>query len=299
MEYRPHPGYEAFFTDPQAVLAQPRPPFPEELEVQNRTVPGPAGAPDVRVRVYKKRGIAKAPVVLDFHPGGFTQGGLDMCDERGAYFAMEVPCVVVAVDYRLAPENQYPSQLRDCEAVLKYIAENPAEFSADPARFALVGTSAGGNLAAGLCLWLRDNGGPAIALQILNYPVTRWDATSPSALMIGDDLPMTNTSGFREGKDNYLGQSSGWPVPYYALPDNAPDLSGLPPAMMVVCEYDTLRDEGIDYARRLMTAGVPCELYSLPRVPHAWDEVPGELTTWVRQGMARALKREFGLLAKG
>lgn len=300
MEYRPHPGYESFFKDPHnALAAQPRPSFPDELEVKDRTVPGPAGAPDVRVRIYKKKGVTNVPVVLDFHPGGFTQGSLDMCDGRGAYFAMEVPCVVVAVDYRLAPESQYPCQLRDCEAALKYVTENPAEFGADPARIALVGTSAGGNLAAGLCLWLRDNGGPKISLQILNYPVTRWSPTSGSALQIGDDLPFTPVTGFLEGKAAYLGPSNGWPVPYYALPDNAPDLSGLPPAMVVVCEYDTLRDEGIDYARRLMAAGVPCELYSMPRVPHAYDEMPGELTDWIRQGMARALRRELGLSAQG
>lgn len=297
MDYKPHPGYELLITDPdKAMSAMTRTTFPPELEVVNRTVPGPAGAPDVRVRVYRRKGAKNAPLVLDFHPGGFTMGGLDMCDARGAFFALEVPCVVVAVDYRLAPENQYPAQLRDCEAVLGYVLENPGQFGVDGARVALCGTSAGGNLATGLCLWLRDTGGPDIALQILNYPVTRADATTPSAMMIGEDLVMTRASTLRGTMENYIGPTNGWPVPYYALPGTAPDLTGLPPAFVVVCEYDTLRDEGIDYARALMAAAVPCELYSMPRVPHAYDDFPGELTDWIRRGMAMALRREFGIL---
>lgn len=298
MEMKPYPGYECFFADLETVVLDVsgrRP--PEEMEeIRDRYIPGPEGAPEVKIRVYRRRGLENVPVVIDLHPGGFTMGGLPMCNERCIGFAMNVPCVAIGVDYRLAPKHQYPAQLEDCRAVLEYVVAHPEEFGADPSRVALVGTSAGGNLAAGLCLWLRDHGGPKIALQILNYPAVVGSATTHSALMLGDSAPLVQASGLRKLMDVYTGCPDGCPVPYYAKPGLAPDLSGLPPAMVVTCEYDPLRDEGIDYARRLMAHGVQTEIHSMPRVCHAYDEMDTPLRGWIRQGMHMALQREFGML---
>ncbi len=339
MHIRPYPGYEHFFADPDAVMAT-LPPWrpPEGLEVADRTLPGLSGEaaatarrnlgaplalddgqtngedstpvnPAVPVRIYKPRGGKNLPVVVDLHPGGFTMGGPDMCNERCARFALEVSCVAVAVDYRLAPKHRYPAQLEDILAVLAHICAHPEEYGAEndgksentlagqmPSQpcIALCGTSAGGNLAAGLCLYLRDHGGPAIALQILNYPLVAGLADTPSCLQLGDSGPFVQVSALRHSMDAYLGPRGGAPLPSYAAPLLAADLSSLPPAFVVACEYDPLRDEDIDYARRLQRHGVQAELHSMPRVCHAYDEIPGELTDWVRAGMVLALRRELG-----
>lgn len=300
MKFNPHPGYEALFSLPSdsKELSDALGPYkkfdpPEELEVTDSTVPGIDGAPDVAIRIYRKKGIKHAPLLLNVHGGGFVSGDLDNDNNRCSGFAMNVPCVVVSVAYRLSPQSVFPAALNDCRAALMHIYEHAGEYGIDNTRMAIFGTSAGGCIAAGLCLYLRDKGGPRLKLQILNYPSVGCLADTTSAKQFFDDAPMVKGDGLSGVMQLYLGGYDGTTPSYYAIPSLARDLSGLPPAFVVTCEYDPLRDEGINYARRLMEFGVPTELYSMPRVCHGFDLVSHPLTDWIRQGMYMALRREF------
>ena len=267
---------------------------PEGLDIADRMIPGINGAPDVRIRVYRNPGAREAPLLVNIHGGGFFAGGLGRDDHRCAAFALGVPCTVVSVQYRLAPETVYPGQLEDCLAAVRWAHENGAEIGIDPSRIALLGSSAGGCIAAGLCLYIRDKGGPKIAMQILNFPSLDCAATTVSCHQLYANAPFVKVKGLHAVWKSYLGDFDGADPPYYAVPALARNLADLPPALVVTCEYDPLRDEGIEYARRLMENAVPTELYSLPRVPHAFDHVPAAMTAWIREGMFRSLRREFG-----
>lgn len=304
MKLNPHPGYEALFnlsmTDQvelNNMLGEYRK-FdpPEDLDVYDSSVPGINGAPDVTIRVYKKKGINNAPLLLNIHGGGFVAGDLDNDNIRCAGFALNVPCVVISVAYRLAPESPFPAGLEDCYAALLYVHEHADEFDIDPERIAIFGTSAGGCIGAGLCLYLRDKGGPKISMQMLNFPAIECLANTTSAKQLFEGSPMVKGDGLSYVLGLYLGGFDGTVPSYYAVPGLAKDLSGLPPAFIVTCEYDPLRDEGIDYARRLLEFAVPTELHSMPRVCHGYDLITAPLTMWIREGMYMSLRREFGTL---
>ncbi len=304
MKLFPHPGYEILFNLPtdQLELFKKLAPYrdynaPEELEITDSSVPGLNGAPDVKIRIYKRKGLGRTPMLLNIHGGGFVSGDLDNDNHRCTGFAMNVDCTVVSVEYRLSPEHIFPSALEDCRAVLEHAYENPDHYGIDKDNIAVFGTSAGGCLAAGLCLYLRDHKGPAIKMQILNFPVLSGIAVTNSAKMLYEGTPMVKGDGLSDVIQLYLGGYNGSAPSYYALPALARDLYGLPPAFVVTCEYDPLRDEGIDYAKRLMEFAVPTELHSMPRVSHGYDLVnEASLTKWIREGMYLSLKREFGQL---
>jgi acetyl esterase/lipase len=269
---------------------------PASLEVRDFTVPGLNGAPEVRARLYRDPEVNDAPLVLNIHGGGFVSGSLDRDNHRCVAYAMGIPCTVLSVEYRLAPAAVYPSQIEDCLAVLNWAYANPAKIGINRDKIALLGTSAGGAIAAGLALWIRDKGGPKIAMQMLNYSTFDYRADTTSVHQFYEGSPLVKGEGMAKVWGMYIGGFDGAPPSYYAVPALARDLAGLPPACVVTCEYDPLRDEGIDYARRLMAFAVPTELYSLPRVPHGVDLVPAPLTKWIREGMFNALRREFGML---
>ncbi len=308
MNCKPHPGYDCLWelsasadpSDPAdfdrrlSAITNYKP--PEGMEIRDFEVPGPAGAPSVPVRLYRDPKASSAPLLVNVHGGGFVSGGCDRDNHRASAFAAGVPCTVLSVEYRLAPGAVFPAQLEDCLAVIDWAYGHAREIGIDRDRIALLGTSAGGAIAAGLCLWLRDKGGPKIALQILNYATFDNKPDSVSVMQYWDNVPMVKGPGMNKVWGLYLGGFNGSAPSYYAQPALARDLSGLPPACVVTCEYDPLRDEGLDFARRLMGFGVPTELYSLPRVPHGVDLVPAPLTRWVREGMYMALRREFGML---
>jgi acetyl esterase len=227
----------------------------ELAEVSDRVVAG-----SVPVRVYRPDVAGVLPAVAFAHGGGWVIGDLDTHDDTCRYLSQALSAVVVAVDYRRAPEDPYPAAIDDYFAAVGWLAENAAALGADPGALALVGDSAGGHLAAAAALRARAAGGPAIAVQALAYPVT--DATMGAT---SDPLGsyVTRSEGY-----GLTATSMAWFINSYlpdpaarALPDNSPvlveDLAGLPPAVVATAEFDPLRDEGARYARRLGQAGVP------------------------------------------
>lgn len=303
MKVKLHPEYEVLENLPTDVKEVNKiiEPFkhcdvPVDIEIYDLKVPGINGEPDVPIRVYRKKGSSKAPLILGIHGGGFVAGNIDNDNVRDIGFVQNVPCTVISVDYRLAPKHIFPAQLNDCLAVLTYAYDNPDEFGIDREKIAIFGTSAGGAIAAGLCLYLRDHNGPKISMQILNFPALDYLANTTSATQLFDDVPMVRGNGLSDVWRLYLGGFNGSQPSYYAVPALARDLSGLPATFVVTLEYDPLRTEGMEYARRLMEFSVPTELYSLPRVCHGFDMVPGSLTLWIREGMYNSIRREFNML---
>lgn len=226
-----------------------RVPKPEEplASVDNRTAAG------VPVRIYRPEGQGPFPVCLYFHGGGWVVGDLDSHDHVCRSLARRGGVVVVNVDYRLAPETKFPGALDDCAAALRWVEAHARELNADPARIAVAGDSAGGHLAAGLALRMRDERGPRIALQLLIYPVTDnlFETTSYADFADGYGLTRTNMQWFWECYLRTAADAANpWNVPLKA------DLRGLPPAFVVTAEYDVLRDEGEAFAKRLHEAGV-------------------------------------------
>lgn len=231
-------------------------PAAELASVADRRIPGPAG--EIPIRVYTpKGGTAPRPVVVFFHGGGWVIGDLESHDAPCRQLANAVPALVVAVDYRLAPEHKFPAAPEDCWAAVRWVADNAGSLGGDPTRLAVCGDSAGGNLSAVVALMARDRGGPKLAAQVLVYPATDLTCDSPSHV--------TNGKGyFLEAEmmawfiGHYVRSAADRTDPY-ASPIRAKDLAGLPPAVVVTAEFDPLRDEGEAYARRLREAGVPVE----------------------------------------
>ena len=224
--------------------------------VEDRRVPGPAG--EIPVRVYWPEASGVRPLIVFFHGGGFVLCSLETHDELCRALCRDTEAVVVSVDYRLAPENKYPAAADDCYAALAWGAANAASLGADPARVAVAGDSAGGNLAAVTALRARDLGTPLLCHQALIYPATTCDFDSVSYRENGEGYFLT-AEAMRWFWSHYLADMTQAAEPY-ACPARAASLAGLPPATVVTAEYDPLRDEGEDYARALAAAGVPTEL---------------------------------------
>jgi acetyl esterase/lipase len=240
------------------------------LDIENREVPGPAGDPAVPVRIYvpHERADTPTPAILYIHGGGFFVGSIDAEHGGSATLARELGVVVVSVEYRLAPEHPYPAGLEDCYAALQWLHSAAGELGVDTARIAVNGGSAGGGLSAALALLARDRGGPAICFQYLGIPELddRLDTPSMRAFV---DTPMWSRPAAEKSWEWYLGDLwGGDDIPYHAAPARAEDLSGLPPAYVSVMEFDPLRDEGLDYAVRMIRAGVPVELHHFPGTFH-------------------------------
>jgi acetyl esterase len=225
---------------------------PEQIAVEDRTIPGPAG--DVPVRVYTPAGDGLKPVIVYFHGGGWVIGDLDVCDNPVRRIANRTGAVVVSVDYRLAPEHVYPAAFDDSYAATAWVAEHAAELGGDPERIATCGDSAGANLAAAVAIAARDRHGPRLAAQLLIYPVTDFDFTTESYKQNGEGYLLTKGS-MQWFWAHYLGaQELGKDA--FACPARADNLVGLPPAFVATAEFDPLRDEGEAYAANLRTAGV-------------------------------------------
>jgi acetyl esterase/lipase len=250
------------------------PPYdpPVPLDVDELKVPGPEGAPEVRVRRYRPADAdGPLPAMVYIHGGGFVAGSLDLYDADARRIAAEVGAVVFSVDYRLAPEHPFPSGLEDCYAALAWVAENAKELGVDPERIAVGGESAGGGLTAGVALLARDRGGPRVCLQFLGIPELDDRMETGSMRSLGVDTPITTIANGEISWDSYLGAGVRGTdaVSPYAAPARAIDLAGLPPAFVTAYEFDALRDEGIAYAQRLMAAGVSTELHVYPGAFHA------------------------------
>lgn len=241
------------------------------LDISDRTIPGPADSPDVRVRVYAPANQETArPGLVYIHGGGFIFGDIEQSDPATAHLADALGAVVVSVEYRLAPENRFPAGVEDCYAALQWTAAKASELGIDPDRLGIAGSSAGGGLAAAVALLARDRGGPALKIQVLDVPELDDRLETPS-MRAYHDTPLWNRPNAIVSWTSYLPEgvapgSAG--VSPYAAPARATELSGLPPAYVSVCEFDPLRDEGIDYAQRLVQAGVATELHLYPGTFH-------------------------------
>jgi acetyl esterase/lipase len=262
---------------------------------EDRTVPGPAGEPDITVRIYRPRQATDPiPGVCWIHGGGMVVGWIDEDDQLCEHMVLTVGCVVVSVEYRLAPEHPHPAPVEDCYAGLVWTADHAAELGIDPTRLAIAGASAGGGLAAGVALLARDRARPALAFQSLMYPMLDDRATTSSSREfsgIGGWNAESNTAGWQA----LLGESAGGAdVSPYAAPARAADLSGLPPTHIQVGELEVFRDEDIAYATRLMQAGVPVELHVYPGAYHGWDVDRPDADIG-----RRAIADRLGALARG
>jgi acetyl esterase len=241
--------------------------------VADRAVPGPGG--ELPVRVYTPEGEPPFPIVVFFHGGGWVVGTLDTYDPLCRALAAATPAVVVSVDYRLAPEHRWPAAVEDAYAATEWASRNAAALGGAQHRLAVAGDSAGGNLAAVVALGARDRGGPAIAFQLLVYPVLDAAGDTGSWAEFAEGHYLT-AAGMRWYWDHYLGGADG------AAPDASPlraaFVGGLPPALVIGAEYDILRDEGEAYAARLAGAGVDATASRHAGVVHGfvrWRAVTG------------------------
>ncbi len=239
---------------------------PEALaSVTEATAPGKAGA--IPLRVYKPDTTAALPLLLYAHGGGWVTGSLDSHDRVCRALANRLPAVVVAVDYRCAPEYVYPAALDDVGSAWQWARTHAGELGADGARFIVAGDSSGGNLAAALTLRLRGAGEPLPDLQLLLYPALDAACSRASYRQF--------TTGY-----NLSGPQMAWYWQCYRAgsaidaaelsPLSAPDLSGLPPAVIAIAECDVLRDDGLDYARALAAAAVPVRIVDCSGMIHGF-----------------------------
>jgi len=242
------------------------------LMPEERFAPAPAGR-QVRMLVWRTPGATgPLPAVLHMHGGGYVLGSPDFGEENHRALVEGMPCMVVAVQYALAPEQPHPQPVEDCYSALRWMSENAAELGIDPARIGVSGVSAGGGLAAALALLARDRGEIPLAFQHLIYPMLD-DRTCTAE----DPHPHTGHWCWNNDSNNFgwsalLGVPPGSEgVSPYAAPARATDLAGLPPTYISVGMLDLFLEENFEYARRLSRAAVPVELHAYPGAYHSFD----------------------------
>ncbi len=259
----------------QAAAARATAPGEPVAHVEDRTIPVDGG--EIGVRIYTPAGSGPFPALVFFHGGGWVLGSVEGSDASSRSLANAGGCVVVSVEYRLAPEAKFPIPAEDCYAATRWTVEQAAAINVDPARVAVAGVSAGGNLAAAVALMARDRGGPRLAHQLLVVPVTNRDFSTGSYEENATGYGLT-TEAMRWFWDHYLRTDDDAGNPY-AAPLQAADLRGLPPATVQTAEYDPLRDEGAAYARALEAAGVPVQYTCYPGMVHTFFSMATLLTT--------------------
>ncbi|NIK56558.1 alpha/beta hydrolase [Kribbella shirazensis] len=228
----------------------------------------------VPLRIYRPDLAGPLPTLVYFFGGGWTLGSIETADGISRKLANAVPCQVIAVGYRLAPENPFPAAVHDCHDAVRWIAANPERVQADPARLVVGGDSAGGNLAAAVTLLARENG-PALSGQLLVYPNTLYG--SDTASMRSDDDPyLFNKTSVNWYWEHYLTDPADGQNPL-ASPLLASSHADLPPALVITAEYDPLRDEGEYYAEKLHAAGVPTTLSRYDGMVHGFFAMSGIL----------------------
>jgi acetyl esterase len=262
-------------------------------EVLDESVPGPAGP--IPIRVYRPQSGRLLPALVYFFGGGWVTGSLDTGDRVCRRLANSTPCAVVAVSYRRAPEHRFPAAVEDCDAAARWVAEHGEQLGVDAERLAVGGVSAGGNLAAACAQLAHERGAPSLRLQFLVYPPLDYRADTPSMREMVDPV-------FFDHDDlawcwaHYLAHDSDGESPL-ASPLRAPDVRGLPPALVITAELDPLRDEGELYADRLAAAGVPTELVRFEGMVHGFYSMNGVLgaAEQAQAVTAAALRRAFAL----
>jgi acetyl esterase/lipase len=261
-------------------------------EVSDRVVPGPNG--DIPVRIYRPETTdISTPVAMFFHGGGWVLCDLDSHDGICRAICNASRCVVVAVDYRLAPEHRFPIGVEDCYAATTWIATHASTLGFDGRRLAVVGDSAGGNLAAAVALMARDRGGPKVHLQVLVYPVIDHSDQTESHRTVGEDCFLKSREVMYYW-DQYLAEPEDGSNPY-ASPLRASTHQRLPATLIITPEFDPLRDEGEDYGRVLIEAGVSTTIHRFPGMFHGFvsflsqldaaDQAAGEIGAALRSAM--------------
>lgn len=271
-----------------AMLGEPEP----IAHVEDRAIPGPLG--EIPIRIYTPDGGGPFPVLVYFHGGGWVIGDIDTHDNVCRSLANGATCIVVSVDYRLAPEHTFPAAPEDCYAATHWVAQHARAFDGDAARLAIGGDSAGGNLTAVVAQMARDRGGPRLVFQVLIYPATNFAMNTPSI--------RENATGYGLTKDDmdwftahYIKNEEDKKNPL-ASPMLASDLSGLPPALVITAEYDPLRDEGEQYGQMLKEAGVPVTISRYDGMIHGFISMAAIMDRG-KQGLeecAQALRAAFG-----
>lgn len=267
------------------------------IERETLRFEGAAGDPAVEAIVYRPKGLAgPLPALLHIHGGGFVTGSPERAAADDATYVRELGCAVVAVRYRLAPENPYPAAINDCYAALDAIHRHADELDIDRRAVAVLGDSAGGGLAAAMSLMARDRGTPAVAAQILVGPMLddrTVDDAEPNRFtgMFGWTRE-SNRFGWAALKGKLAGSAD---IPAYLAPARATDLSGMPPTFISCGSLDLFVDESIDFARRLMRAGVPTELHIYPRAFHGFRLAKkAEVAQRANRAAIEALRQAFG-----
>ena len=261
-----------------------------DVSIEERVIPGPGG--DLPIVIYQPPAPAPRPGMLMIHGGGYVVGTARE-DINGPAFAEHAGCTVVSVEYRLAPEHTYQAAVADCFAGLNWMVDNAESLGVDSSRIAIGGASAGGGLSAGLALYNRDNNGPDLRLQLLIYPMLDDTHETPSGYEVTNPHTWNRDVSLKAWK-MYLGDEHGTDsVSPYAAAARATDLGGLPPAYVCVGTQDLFRDEAIDYAQRLMAAGVPTELLVVPGMFHGAETFnpAAAVSQRLRMGYMDALKR--------
>jgi acetyl esterase len=258
--------------------------------VEDRMIPGPAG--EIPIRIYTPQGSGSFPVLVFFHTGGWMVGDLDTQDPLCRRITNRAGCIVVSVDYRLAPENPFPAAVEDGYAATQWVAAHAAEFRGDPSRIGVGGDSAGGNMATVVALMARDRSDPKLVFQLLLFPATDFRLSTPSMEELSEGYNVTKPQMIWI-RDNYLPDMADWTNPL-ASPLLAADLSSLPAALLIYAEYDPLRDEAEAYARRLKEAGVPVKASRYDGMIHDFPDLFEEPGNRALNEIASALRAAFG-----
>ncbi|TAK54959.1 MAG: alpha/beta hydrolase [Gammaproteobacteria bacterium] len=274
-------------------------PSVEVFATEDRSIPGPGG--DLPVRIYRPQALvpgARLPAVVFFHGGGFYLGGLDTHDHVCRNLCRGAGAVVVAVDYRLAPEHKFPAAVEDGYAALAWVAREAGALGIDPARIAVVGDSAGGTLVVTTCLLARERGGPKIALQVSVYPalsVTDGEEF-PSRRRLGGGDYFISFEDFAFFRRVYLSDPEIEALLPLVSPIYAPDYKGLPPALMITAGYDPCVDEGHRYVERLRADGVPASEICYAGTIHPFFLFDGVIDAGrdAQQLVAGAVREFFG-----
>jgi len=268
---------------------------PEDVyDVDNRTIDGPGGR--IKIRIYKPASASEQqplPVVLYIHGGGWVIADLDVYDASPRALANAAHAVVVSTHYRQAPEHTFPAAHEDVYAAYWWVLANAGDFGGDPSRVAVVGESAGGNLACVICMNARDEGVPLPLHQVLVYPIAGFDTNTESYREMTQAKPL-NSGMMRWFFDQYLGDAAQGHTPAIDLV-NA-DLAGLPPVTIINAELDPLRTEGEQLAERFRQAGVPVEQRTFAGVTHEFFGMAAVLgkAREAQQMAASALRQAFG-----
>ena len=259
-------------------------------QVEERLIPGPALP--IPVRIYRPTGAGPFPVLVFLHTGAWILGGLDLQDPLCRRITNRAGCLVVSVDYRLAPEHPFPAALEDSFAATQWVATHAAEFGGDPHLIAVGGDSAGGNMAAVVSIMARDQGGPPLVLQMLLFPATDFRLNTPSIEEFADSYNSVSKAEMIWIIRHYLPNAADITHPL-ASPMLTPDLSGLPPAFIMTAEYDGLRDDGELYGQRLRAAGVPTQVSRYDGMIHDFLDLFEEPGTRGVNEIAAALRSAF------